>query len=479
MARAGATAKPVHSSASLPSLPTLVETDYSLVMRLLQPSGLRRPLFRKYPTVFHAAGTELPLDFPIEEETVPGYDAKFYFPVEPGYLFNRRFEALAKLGWGSCSTVWLVRDVQRWRCQSERFLTMKVGNCDYQDTNAASHEARMESLIAQGNHNHDGRNYVRTFVEYFEEKGPNGTHICLGYEPMREPLWLFQRRCWNQRLPLGLLKGYLKLLLKGLDYLHSECKIIHTDLKVDNILVGFEDSSVLQDFAHAQLSNPMPRKTQDGRHVYVSHNDFGSLRSYYILPKITDFGLAHLQEDNSVLNRHPIQPDDYRAPEVIVGAGWTYSADIWNLGVLMWNLLEQRDLFSMTHDSQGHYSPTAHLAEMIALLGPPPKELTIREREGLTWKWAPAAQNASGKSCTTASEWFGGPFFDGNGEFLHKDLIPRGLRIEDTVEALQGEQKDEFLNFAKKMLQWLPDDRKTARQLIEDPWLSEDSINGV
>ncbi|KAJ6155144.1 hypothetical protein N7470_005710 [Penicillium chermesinum] len=447
-------------------------------MRLLLRSSLRLSFFRKPLTVFHGSGAELPLGFPIEEEKTPEYDAKTYFPVEPGYLFNGRFEALAKLGWGSCSTVWLVRDVQRWRCQSERFLTLKIGNCDYQDTNAASHEARIESLIAQGSHNHDGRNYLRTFVEHFEEKGPNGTHICLGYEPMREPLWLFQGRCWNQRLPLGLLKGYLKLLLKGLDYLHSECKIIHTGKlslqdRVDNILVGFEDSSVLRDFARAQSSNPMPRKTRDGHRVYLSKNDFGSLRSYYILPKITDFGLAHLQEDISVLNRHPIQPDDYRAPEVIVGAGWTYSADIWNLGVLMWNLLERRDLFSMTHDSQGNYNPAAHLAEMIALLGPPPKELIIREREGLKWKWAPAAQNASGKFCTTASEWFGGPFL------TRMDLIPHGLRIEDTVEAVQGEQKEEFLNFAKKMLRWLPDDRKTAKQLIEDPWLSEDSINGV
>jgi serine/threonine protein kinase len=104
------------------------------------------------------------------------------------------------------------------------------------------------------------------------------------------------------------------------------------DLKVDNILVGFEDLSVVQNFAH---DHPMPRKTKDGYKVYVSHNDFGELRSYYILPKITDFGLAHHQDTTSVLNRHPIQPDEYRAPEVILGAGWAYSADIWNLGVLV------------------------------------------------------------------------------------------------------------------------------------------------
>ncbi|KAH8428570.1 uncharacterized protein LDX57_006266 [Aspergillus melleus] len=299
------------------------------------------------------------------------------------------------------------------------FETFGVGNCDLQDSHVASHEARTEDHIAHANVSHDGRNYVRTFVEQFEESNPNGVHMCLGYEPMREPLWLFQNRCLNQRLSLGLLKGYMKLLLKGLDYLHSEY------LKVDNILVGFEDPSVLHDFACAQPSNPMPRKVKNEHTVYLSHNDFGPPRSYYILPKITDFGLAHHQKDSSVLNRHPIQPDDYWAPEVILGAGWTYSADIWNLGLLMWNLLESRDLFSRALDDKGNYNAAAHLAEMIALLGPPPKELVIREREGTKWSWAPATQNAEGKLCTTASDWFGGPFFDDNGKPLRIFLLRR------------------------------------------------------
>ena len=64
-----------------------------------------------------------------------------------------------------------------------------------------------------------------------------------------------------------------------------------------------------------------------------SHNDFGSPKSPYVLQKIADFGLA--QYGKSELQRHPIQPDHYRAPEVILGAGWTYSADIWSLGVLV------------------------------------------------------------------------------------------------------------------------------------------------
>jgi hypothetical protein len=57
--------------------------------------------------------TILPADVPIEEERIPGYDPKRFLPVNPGDLLNNRYETVAKVGWGTSSTVWLARDTQR------------------------------------------------------------------------------------------------------------------------------------------------------------------------------------------------------------------------------------------------------------------------------------------------------------------------------------------------------------------------------
>ncbi len=49
---------------------------------------------------------------PIEEETIPGYNRQFFYPVNPGDIFHDRYKTIAKVGWGTCSTVWLARDLK-------------------------------------------------------------------------------------------------------------------------------------------------------------------------------------------------------------------------------------------------------------------------------------------------------------------------------------------------------------------------------
>lgn len=66
------------------------------------------------PTVTSVQPVILPPDIPIEEELAPGYDHRHFYPVNPGDIFHNRYEMTAKLGYGSCSTVWLARDTQRY-----------------------------------------------------------------------------------------------------------------------------------------------------------------------------------------------------------------------------------------------------------------------------------------------------------------------------------------------------------------------------
>ena len=98
-------------------------------------------------------------------------------------------------------------------------------------------------------------------------------------------------------------------------------------------MVGFEDPSVLTDFVDAQRDHSMPRKVGEDRCIYRSHTDFGDFKSSDRVLKLVDFGLALHQEDDSELQIYPAQSHYYRAPEVILGAGWTYSMEIWNLGI--------------------------------------------------------------------------------------------------------------------------------------------------
>jgi len=43
--------------------------------------------------------------------------------------------------------------------------------------------------------------------------------------------------------------------------------------------------------------------------------------------------------------------------------------------------------------------------------------------------------------------------------------------LEHTITTLSGEDKILFLRFVTRMLQWLPEKRPSAKELLEDPWL--------
>jgi serine/threonine protein kinase len=129
---------------------------------------------------------------------------------------------------------------------------------------------------------------------------------------------------------------------------------------------------------------------------------------------------------------------------------------------------------------------------MIALLGPPPKQLLARSDALAGVQWPNAVKNETGRLCSNGREYFDGPFFNENGrqcrhlkwimclfpdlifltgEFLHDDLLPT-RKLEDSITTLEEEERQAFLSFVNHMLAWLPEDRQTAGELMEHPFLN-------
>ena len=72
--------------------------------------------------------------------------------------------------------------------------------------------------------------------------------------------------------------------------------------------------------------------------------------------------------------------------------------------------------------------PKAHLAEMIAFLGPPPPELIAKYHEMREVKWPEPAKEAGGELCESAEQCFGGPFFNQDGS----EIISRKIHFNIT-----------------------------------------------
>lgn len=247
--------------------------------------------------------------------------------------------------------LWSCPNEYRWRWSKERYVAIKISTSHRAARNsAAENELDILQHISRANPHHKGWHFVRRLLDSFAIDGVSGTHLCLVLEPLREPLWLYCKRFVDGVIPSDLLKIIVRMILHGLDYLHSECRVIHTgiislyficscmsnnriDLKPDNVLVKIEDPGILERDALDEYDNPLPQKVMDDRTIYLSRNNYGPFAVPAGLIQISDFGFS---VSGTIAQSGCIQAELYRAPEVVLDAGFTYSADIWSLGVMVW-----------------------------------------------------------------------------------------------------------------------------------------------
>ena len=351
------------------------------------------------------------------------------------------------------ATVWLAKDEQASKtAATPKYVAVKIsvtslGN-DFLDS-----RRKIARKLFSTDPTHPGYAHVRFMLDTFKLRSRGGDHLCVAYDVLREPINQCMEKWESKLFTAEKFKILMPALLEGLDYMHASCGIVHTDLKADNIMMGLGDASVLETFVRQQIARPPAHKPADhhGRMVYESCSDFGAAPNDTVIAsaKITDIGLAEWGDEP---NNKPIQSNAFTCPEVILIAGWSYPADIWNLGVMMWDLVENFGIFDTIDTRPGHYRSDQHLGLMIALLGPPPTELLERGSTSAT-------------------------YFDDNGNFRKPALIPKEHTFENFVTRMKGEEKELFIDMAKKMICWLPEERWTAKQLLDHPFLTKTDVN--
>jgi len=174
-----------------------------------------------------------------DQENPFDYCVGGYHPVQIGDVFNKHYYVIRKLGWGYFSTVWLC-----WNTKDKKFVALKIVKSATSYTETAIDEIKLLKDVRHSDPEDSKRNRVVQLTDDFLITGIHGTHVCMVFEVLGVNLLKLIIDSRYEGIPLANVKSIIKQTLEGLDYLHRKCKIIHTDIKPENILLTVDDDHI-------------------------------------------------------------------------------------------------------------------------------------------------------------------------------------------------------------------------------------------
>ena len=303
---------------------------------------------------------------------------------------------LSKMGEGTFGRV-----LECWDRKTRGYVAIKIVRAVQKYRDAAMIE--LEVLATLEKNDAAGRFHCVSLREWFDYRG----HVCMVFERLGPSLYDFLRKNAYRPFPGPLVRAFGKQLLEAVAYLHS-LKLVHTDLKPENILLtsgDYDRPAVAAAAAAAAAASAAAAAAAGGGDATTTGaaaaNEAAaasaaaasaaaaaaaaqaastSSRAPARVPRssavrVIDFGSATFDDAHHsavVSTRH------YRAPEVILGLGWTYPADLWSAGCILVELATGDALFQ-THEN------LEHLAMMESVLGPMPEGTleAVRRAAGL------------------------------------------------------------------------------------------------
>lgn len=228
-------------------------------------------------------------------------------------------------------------------------------------------------------------------LEQFKFRG----HFCIVYELLSLDLYQFLKKNDFRGISMNIIKRIAVQIIIALKHMHS-ISLIHCDLKPENILFKSEKKSSI---------------------------------------KLIDFGSA-CEKNNKIFTY--IQSRYYRAPEVIIDAGYNEKIDIWSLGCILFELYKGVPIFQGTNEND-------QLCKIVEIIGNIPENLVqLSKRRQL--------------------------FFNDNGLLVSKEGVIVKPGINSVAGLIRNAEKN-FIDFLLECFKLDPNERFDAETALVHPWI--------
>ena len=354
-----------------------------------------------------------------------------HYIVVPDNDFTDKYQMIRLLGQGTFGKVVQARDKRR-----NKLVAIKIIRSVQKYRDASKIELRVLATLKANDE--ENRNRCIHLRDCFDYRG----HICIVMDLLGQSVFDFLKSNNFVPFPNSQIQHFARQLFTSVAFLH-DLNLIHTDLKPENILLCQNDYQTFTYNRKIPSSSSTISRQATQRKVLLDTEI-----------RLIDFGSATFQDEyhsSVVSTRH------YRAPEIILGLGWSYPCDIWSIGCILVEFFTGDALFQ-THDN------LEHLAMM---------ENVVNARIDTTLVSQVNRMIRSGGN--PAAKYFKRQKLD----YPTPDTTRASRRFVKAMKKLEeiipttNPFLTQFLDLLRRIFVYDPNNRITAKEALQHPWFRE------